>query len=142
MGSIRGTSFPQRGRHRPALVLGGGGAFGVIQAAYIYAAIEAGFDPRFVVGTSVGSPNGAWTALHPDHPDELLRIWLGLDHLKLVSLNPVRLAAKLIRQPLGITTNDIVPRLIEKHLGNVSFEDTKLELAVVATSLSRGRKHV
>jgi len=40
---------------RPALVLGGGGAYGVIQAAYICAAYEAGFRPSIVVGTSVGS---------------------------------------------------------------------------------------
>lgn len=142
MAGIQGTHAPQRGTRRPALVLGGGGAFGVVQAAYVHAAIEAGFQPKVVVGTSVGSLNGAWIALHPDRSDELLRIWLGLDHLKLVKLNPMRLAAKLVRHPLGISTNKIVPDLVERYLGQRTFEDAALELAVVATNLSRGQKHV
>ena len=46
------------GSSRPALVLGGGGALGVIQAAYVTAALEMGFRPEMIVGTSVGSLNG------------------------------------------------------------------------------------
>lgn len=142
MGKLEGTTFPQRGTHRPALVLGGGGTYGVVQAAYVHAALEAGFEPKIVVGTSVGALNGAWLALHPDQPDELLRIWRGLDRLRIVPMNPVRLAAKLVRQPLSIMPNDLVPGLLEKHLGESTFADTQLPLAVVATNLSRGAKHV
>jgi len=123
-------------------VLGGGGTFGVVQAAYIHAAIEAGFKPSMVVGTSVGSLNGAWIALHPDEPDRLLRIWLGLDRLKLVKLNPMRIAGRLLHGPLGLSANSVVPSLIEAYLGSARFEDTKLPLAVVATNLSRSAKHV
>ena len=129
-------------RHYPALVLGGGGAYGVVQAAYIHAAREAGFEPAMVVGTSVGALNGAWVALHPEDTDELLRIWLGLDRLRILRLNPIRLARKIARGPLGICDNDIVPRLIADHLGGQCFADAQLPLAVVATSLSRSRKHV
>jgi NTE family protein len=49
-----------------------------VQAAYVYAALEAGFQPTLVVGTSVGALNGAWVARRPDDKEELLRIWLGL----------------------------------------------------------------
>jgi NTE family protein len=142
MQDVAGRQFPQRSTRRAALVLGGGGTFGVVQAAYIHAAIEAGFKPDIVVGTSVGSLNGAWVALHPDEPDQLLRIWLGLDRLKLVRLNPMRIASRLLHAPLGLSANNVVPSLIDTHLGAARFDDAKLPLAVVATNLSRGAKHV
>ena len=126
---------------RPALVLGGGGALGVIQAAYITAALEMGFRPELIVGTSVGSLNGAWAALHPDRPEELLKIWLGLDRLALVRFQPMRLVGKLFH-PTSVTTNDIVPRLLRRYLPGARFEDSAIELAVTATNLSRGEKHV
>lgn len=128
-------------QHRPALVLGGGGALGVIQAAYIAAAFDLGFRPALIVGTSVGSLNGAWTALHPDQPEELLRIWLGLDRLALVKFQPMRLVGKLWR-PTSVTTNEVVPRLLRRHLPGAAFERTAIPLAVTATNLSRGNKHV
>ena len=34
-----------------ALVLGGGGGFGLVQAAYMQAAYELGFRPDFIIGT-------------------------------------------------------------------------------------------
>jgi len=126
----------------PALVLGGGGAFGVIQAAYVHAALDRGFRPAVVVGTSVGALNAAWVAMHPDRPDELLHIWLKLDELKLLRLNPMRIAARLLRHPVSITANDLVPRLLDQHLAGATFEDTQIPLAVVATNLTRSRKHV
>ncbi|MGE5594921.1 MAG: patatin-like phospholipase family protein [Hyphomicrobiales bacterium] len=127
---------------KPALVLGGGGAYGLLQAAYVQAAFERGFEPAMVVGTSVGTLNGAWVAVHPHRADELLPIWLGLDRIRLLQLNPLRVASRLIRRPVSICTNRIVPQLIERYLPGARFEDTKLPLAVVATNLSRARKHV
>jgi NTE family protein len=126
---------------RPALVLGGGGALGVIQAAYIHAAYEYGFRPELVVGTSVGALNGAWLALHPDRPEELLRIWLTLDNLSLVKLGPRQLAARLVH-PVSVARNDVVPMLLKNHMAGAQFEDTKLDFAAIATNLSRGAKHV
>jgi NTE family protein len=126
---------------RQALVLGGGGAFGVVQAAYISAAIEAGFSPSLVVGTSVGALNGAWLATRPAEIGGLLEIWLGLSRLRVLP-HPLRLAAKLLHRPVSIAENQIVPRLLERHLACERIEDTPIDFAVVATNLSRGRKHV
>ncbi|GMV85739.1 MAG: hypothetical protein AMXMBFR80_15940 [Dehalococcoidia bacterium] len=132
----------RRGESRPALVLGGGGAYGVIQAAYMLAAWDMGFRPRVVVGTSVGALNGAWFALHGDRPDELVRIWLALDELALVRWHPVKIAANLLHHPQSIASNEIVPRLVREHMKGARFEHARMELAVVATNLTRGEKHV
>lgn len=126
----------------PALVLGGGGALGVVQAAYIEAAHQMGFRPQLVVGTSVGAMNGAVLALDPDHPEELLRIWLGLDQVALVRWHPARLASQLWRNPLSVSSNQVVPSLLRKHFRGASFEDAKLRLGIVATNLTRGEKRV
>lgn len=133
---------PRRDERRPALVLGGGGAYGVVQAAYVQAVYEAGFRPSMVIGTSVGSLNGAWVAMYPDDPEGLVEIWHGLEAINLVRLNPMRVAGRFFRRPLGLSTNEIVPRLIERHVGDLRFEDTKLPLAIVATNLSKAEKHV
>ena len=125
-----------------ALVLGGGGGFGVVQAAYMQAAYELGFRADFVIGTSVGAMNGAWIAMHPEQPEGLLAIWRELGKLKVLHLNPLRLAGRVMRRNRGFCPNEIVPYLIKRHIGDVRFEETGLPLYVVATNLTAGRKHV
>lgn len=130
------------GASRPALVLGGGGALGVAQAAYALAAFELGFDPKIIVGTSVGSLNGAWLATNPGKPEGLLKAWLQLDRMKLVQVNPLRLARNLARGQMGISTNDLIPKLIARYVGDADFEEAAMPLAIVATNLTRAQKHV
>ena len=125
-----------------ALVLGGGGGFGLVQAAYMQAAYELGFRPDFIIGTSVGAMNGAWIALHPEQPDGLLGIWRELGKQKVLHLNPLRLAGRVVRRNRGFCPNEIVPYLIKRHIGEVRFDETGLPLYVVATNLTAGRKHV
>jgi NTE family protein len=127
---------------RPALVLGGGGALGVAQAAYALAAFELGFEPKIMVGTSVGSLNGAWLATNPGNPEGLLRVWLQLDRMKLLQVNPLRLARNLARGQMGISTNDLIPKLIARYVGDADFDEAAMPLAIVATNLTRGQKHV
>lgn len=105
------------------------------------AAHDFGFRPHLVVGTSVGALNGAWLALHPDRPEELLRIWLKLDGLSLVHFRTGGLARRLMH-PVSLAQNEIVPRLLQRHMPGMRFEDAALDFAVVATNLSRGAKHV
>ncbi len=127
---------------RRALVLGGGGTYGVVQAAYIQAAFELGFRPDLVIGTSVGSLNGAWVAMYPDDPRGLLDVWRGLGRIRVLRWNPVHLAARIARSPRALRDNDIVRGLIDAHVRDLRFEDARLELAVVATNLTRGRKEL
>ena len=142
MGPMASQTPAESHARRPALVLGGGGAFGVVQAAYIQAAYELGFRPEVVIGTSVGALNGAWVALHPDEPQELLKVWLGLERMKLVDLAPHRLVQRLLRSRMSLCTNEIVPGLIARHLAGLRFEDTVLPLGIVATNLSQGVKRL
>jgi NTE family protein len=47
-----------------AFVLGGGGARGALQVGALYALLESGLQPDLFVGTSIGSVNAAFLALH------------------------------------------------------------------------------
>ncbi|MEO6398751.1 MAG: patatin-like phospholipase family protein [Tepidiformaceae bacterium] len=125
-----------------ALVLGGGGGFGLVQAAYMQAAYELGFRADLVIGTSVGSMNGAWLAMHPEESHGLLGIWRELGKQKVLHLNPLRLAGRVVRRNRGFCPNEIVPYMIKNHIGEVRFEETEVPLYVVATNLTAGRKHV
>ena len=58
------------------------------------------------------------------------------------SLPMTRMGALLQVHPTSVTTNDVVPRLLRRHLPGARFEDSAIELAVTATNLSRGEKHV
>lgn len=127
---------------RRALVLGGGGAYGIVQAAYIQAVTEAGFRPDLVIGTSVGALNGAWVAMYPDDPEGLIGAWRELGDIRVLDMHPLRLASRLVRRSPALCGRDMVAPLVKRHLGRLTFEDTKLELGVVATNLSRGRKHL
>ncbi len=138
---VEGDTVNDR-KSRPALVLGGGGAFGSVQAAYVKAAHEMGFRPQVVVGTSVGSLNGAWVAMYPDDPGGLLDVWRGLHRVRVLHPNPLRMLARVVRRGGGLYSNEIVPRLIGDHIGEMRFDDTRLPLSVIATNLSEGRKAV
>ncbi|HYO20436.1 MAG TPA: patatin-like phospholipase family protein, partial [Dermatophilaceae bacterium] len=48
-----------------AFVLGGGGSLGAVQVGMLQALAERGVSPDLVVGTSVGSLNGAVLAMDP-----------------------------------------------------------------------------
>ncbi len=59
-----------------AFALGGGAAYGAVHVGMLRALAEAGVSPDLVVGTSVGSLNGAMLAEQPDAAlDRLAQIW-------------------------------------------------------------------
>jgi NTE family protein len=126
---------------RRALVLGGGGGFGLAQAAYALVAYELGFRPDIIVGTSVGALNGAYLAIHGD-AEGLADVWRGLARRKILTLNPLRLAVHVARRRGGLCSNQPLPQLIADHIGERRFEDLHLPLAIVATNLRDGSKHV
>src|ERR1700722_12229576 len=66
MDSVKGHSDLGYDLPRPlAFVLGGGGSFGAVQVGMLEALSEQLVFPDLVIGTSVGSLNGAVIALNP-----------------------------------------------------------------------------
>lgn len=129
-------------RHRPTtvFVLGGGGNLGAIQVGMVRAVVERGIVPDAVVGCSVGAVNGAALAADPtiDGVRRLEDVWTALRDDVICPagrLSSIRLLANRSR---SLQPNDGLRRLLETWLPYRTFEDARLPLHVVATSLATG----
>jgi len=127
--------FPKlmgKGR-KTALVLGGGSARGLAHIGVIKAfqREKIGFD--LVVGTSIGAFIGASYALGQDikHAEEVALRFNARDSLDF-SLPPT----------LGLIKGNKIFSIIKEFVGENSFSDTKIPLAVVATNIENGKEVV
>ncbi len=128
--------------HRPrtAFVLGGGGNLGSIQVGQLKALFERGIRPDVVIGCSVGALNGAGIADDPtvEGAARLEKLWLQL------AGNDIFPASKLGRGPWRFVRNGLAAyddsglRQLVGWLRYNTFEEAKLPLWIVATSLREG----
>jgi NTE family protein len=145
---------------RIGIALGGGGARGLAHVGVLKVLAEEGLFPSYIAGTSIGAVVGAMYAQRPDVDamiqrfkdslDDAFYEQLGLDYLKTNGSQDVsflqqttqnikrRIAINLAQSRTGllkeIRLKNILLRLIEA--GNI--EETKIPLAVIATSLHTG----
>lgn len=150
--------------HRPrwhnytAFVLAGGGARGAFQVGALKALIEHGVRPDVLVGTSIGSWNGAWLARNPtgENADELVETWRGLTTLQVllgvesrrqlpqasVGMRLLMAARRLARGYPSLYDDRGLRQLIGRHLGDSNFESMAVPLRIIATDLTRGTRAV
>lgn len=84
------TSHPRIGQRQVVLVLQGGGALGAYQAGVYEALHEAGIEPDWVIGTSIGAINAALIVGNrpEDRLDRLRAFWQTVAHKGLPALWP------------------------------------------------------
>ncbi|HEY7780765.1 MAG TPA: patatin-like phospholipase family protein [Ktedonobacterales bacterium] len=140
-------------------VLSGGGARGALQVGALLALLEHGIQPDTVVGTSIGSWNGAWLANDPTRASverladawrALHPAWVLLGREQRVSGPPQALSAALLlaaarrvasgRPALYGDTG--LRLLVKRHLGGLEFERLALPLRVIATDLTHGTRAI
>jgi NTE family protein len=123
-----------------AIVLGGGGNLGATQVGMLRALLERGVEPTVLIGCSVGALNAAGLAAEPTLAgvDRLEQIWGELDGEAIVA--PGRLSALwlMTRKYRALQANDGLRRLLEGSLPFRSFEEARIPLHVVATSMRTG----
>src|SRR5271169_4298219 len=80
--------FDKAGRGQVVLVFQGGGALGAYQAGVYQALQEAGIEPDWVIGTSIGAINGALVAGNPPERRvaRLREFWTRMEHSPLVQM--------------------------------------------------------
>lgn len=152
------------GIHRPrwrdytAFVLSGGGARGALQVGALQALIEGGERPDVVVGTSIGSWNGAWLAHDPTTSgmEGLAAVWRTLtSNLVLLGVEPdtsrhhataaMRLlvaARRVTRGYPSLYSDAGLKWLVEKYVGVHTFDDMVVPLRIIATDLAYGTRAV
>lgn len=125
----------ERGDARLALVLGGGGSKGALQAGLYLAMWRLGLRPDLVVGASVGAVNGAFIASGA-RPRALARAWRELSRDDLFSYN-WQLLWKGLSAP-SLFSAARLRRDLRDRLPVRSFSELEVPLALVTTHLGAG----
>lgn len=123
--------------HPIALVLSGGASLGAIQIGMVKALAEVGFEPDLVVGTSVGSLNGAVVAEHrtmASAASALERVWRCLSRQDVFPGGPAAQVLSVFRTG-HLHPSSGLRRLVLRALRARSFDQLERRLTVVATEV-------
>lgn len=126
------TVLPQQNSGQVGLALGGGAVLGAAHIGVLRALDEMHIDVSYVAGTSIGAVIAALFAFGKSWQEiqEIARDvrWLEISGMQL--------------SRYGLLSNEKIGSLIEKHIGDVNFVDSRIPLAIVATDIGRGCKVV
>lgn len=120
-----------------AFAFSGGGAFGSVHIGMVRALSERGIMPDLIVGSSVGSLNGAMMADRPVEGAEVLtKIWATMNRRTVLGSGWSGVAANLARgRALG--RHDGLAMMVD-NLDVTHFEQLRIPFAVVATDATTG----
>ena len=126
---------------RTAFVLSGGSSLGAIQVGMLHALLEAGIQPDFMIGTSVGAVNAAWLAGQPDLEGalKLAAIWSGLRRQDIFPINPWAGAMGIFGRNNHVISNAGLRSVLEKNLPYKRLEEARIPVHVITTDLRTGR---
>ncbi len=131
--------MPDGARSKTAFVLAGGGSLGAVQAGMLHSLATHGIAGDMVVGSSVGSLNGAYYAGNPtlEGIERLETIWRGLRRSDVFPVNWKAMLGFLVRRDFLVEPNSL-QALIENNLNYRNLEDAKIPIHVVATDVLTG----
>src|SRR4051812_35632560 len=126
-----------------AVVLSGGGNRGAAQVGMLRALVEAGVRPDVVVGTSVGSLNGAAFARDPSAAgvDDLEAVWLSLSRERLFADGRLTRAWRLASRASYLFGSEGLAEIID-GFGVHEFSELAVPLRIVASDLLSGAEAV
>jgi NTE family protein len=135
------TSSPRDGggqRGPTAFVLGGGGSLGAVQVGMLRALLELDIRPDFVVGTSIGSLNGAYLAGHLDRDgvESLSDLWSSVRRADVFRINVRSLLGAVMGHRDHLFEALGLRAIIERaDLGFARLEEAPIPVHAVATDL-------
>ena len=133
-----------------AFALGGGAAYGAVHVGMLRALAEVGDAPDIIVGTSVGSLNGALLAEHPDGAvDRLTEIWPVIRSTDVFPGGWLGRLRTLQASRAWLSPNRGIADLLERYLEPRSFDALSMPFGAVAAdfataapvTLTRGDLH-
>nr|CEL21433.1 SERINE PROTEASE [Kibdelosporangium sp. MJ126-NF4]CTQ96000.1 SERINE PROTEASE (EC 3.4.21.-) [Kibdelosporangium sp. MJ126-NF4] len=124
-----------------AFVLGGGGSLGAGQVGMLRALAERSVTPDLVVGTSVGSVNGALLALDPENaPTRLEAIWHRMTRAKVFPGGPIAQLRTLRQHRNHLFPNTGLAEILATELAGVDdFANLTLPFGAVAVDAITGK---
>jgi NTE family protein len=126
-------------RPKTALVLAGGGSYGVVQVGMLRALCAHGVKPDLISGSSVGAINGAFYAGEPSASgiQRLAALWRGLRRRDIFPIELRRLFGALATSDALFAPSGL-RKLLAAHLPYSLLEDSEIPMHVVATDLLTG----
>jgi NTE family protein len=126
---------------KTAFVLSGGSSLGAIQVGMLHALMEAGVQPDFMIGTSVGAVNAAWLAGQPDVEGaiKLAAIWSGLRRQDIFPINAWAGALGIFGRNNHVISNAGLRSVLERNLPYKRLEEAKVPVHVITTDLRTGK---
>lgn len=119
-------------------VLAGGASYGAVQAGQLRALAKTDLQPDFVVGTSVGSLNGAVVAEDPAlASDRLSALWASVTREEVFGSTAAAAVSVIANRPAAMS-NSGLEELIGRAMTSRKFSDLKIPLTAVATNFDTG----
>ena len=120
-----------------AFALGGGAAYGAVHVGMLRALREVGITPDVVVGTSVGSINGAMLALDPDNAVERLsEIWPAITASAVFPGGWLTRLRTLQASKAWLSDNDGIAAILRTYLPAQGFGDLRLPFGAVTADFA------
>ena len=119
-------------------MLGGGASYGAVQVGHLRALAETDITPDFVVGTSVGSLNGAVVAENPGIAHDRLVAWWANMNRQAVFGNVFGTALNLATGKASAVPNTGLRAVIESAMDARTFEELAIPHTAVTTDFSTG----
>lgn len=119
-----------------AFVMSGGASFGAVQVGMLHALADAGIEPDLVVGSSVGTLNGAVVADHRrlgPAVSLLDRVWRDLHRGDVLPGGMLRQVYTVVRHG-HLHANTGIARLVDQSLRSVDFDELQRKFVAVAAS--------
>jgi NTE family protein len=125
-------------------VLGGGGSLGAVQVGMLQALAEQEITPDLVMGTSVGSLNGAVIAHDPKGAaNRLSHAWAHITRSQIFPGGLISQARTLERSKNHLVPNTGLGAVIADFLGtSTTFDDLALPFSAVTTDIATALPHV
>ncbi|WP_345429813.1 patatin-like phospholipase family protein [Actinoallomurus vinaceus] len=125
---------------RTAFVFEGGGSVAATQVGMLRALSKAGIRPDLVVGSSAGAINAVCFALEPTlaQIERLEMLWYSVKRKNVFPVSAWSLAHALVGRGSGVSSQKALRRLLERELGETTFDGLALPAHVVATDLAGG----
>ena len=130
-------------RHQLAWVLGGGGLRGASEVGMAKALLAHGLQPDLIVGTSIGSLNGAVLASAPitESVPMLTRMWEQMRASAVFSESAFQRARHLFNHWTHFHSNDALRKLVEQWVPYAELEDADVTIQTCAACIETSSEH-
>lgn len=130
-----------------SFVLSGGGSRGALQAGALLGLLEAGIQPDFFVGSSVGALNALYLAAHgvtPETAQQLRQVWLRVRKKNVFPGNALSAAWRVLSGRDSLHGGKALSAFIAAHMpaANITFGELTVPCYITAADLRTKRLYL